>query len=121
MQKCLSILLCKCPKCWKGHLFYPIKNENIISKWFKMRDYCEICQLKYEIEVGFFYGAMYVAYGITVTWGVFIFLMLWTFTNNHKNPFFYTGTTALFIVLFSPLTYRLSRSLWLHFFIQKKQ
>ena len=115
-SKILAILCCKCPKCWKGNLFYPI---NQVKIFFKMRTKCPNCEFKYEIEVGFFYGAMYAAYGLTVAWGIISFLLLWLFTGI-KNPFFYMTAIPIIIFLLTPLSYRLSRSLWLHIFIQKK-
>ena len=36
---------------------------------------CSHCNLKYEIEPGFFYGAMYVSYALAIGLGCFLFIL----------------------------------------------
>jgi len=55
-----SIAKIKCPQCHEGQFLvshpYDLKNLGDV------RTECNVCQLKYEREPGFFYGAMYVSY-----------------------------------------------------------
>jgi hypothetical protein len=44
---------------------YLDKNPLHLNKILKMHDNCH-CGLKYQIEPSFFYGAMYVSYGLNV-------------------------------------------------------
>jgi hypothetical protein len=75
---------------------------------------CSCCNELYEREPGYFYGAMYVSYGLMVGW----FILTWA-----ANTFIVeAGTTAYLIflsttvVLFTPLTFRFSRLLWMNMF-----
>ena len=64
----LAALEGKCPRCRKGDMFqYPLYK---ISKFHKVHDNCPHCGMQYEIEPGFFYGAMYVSYAPSV--GIFL-------------------------------------------------
>jgi hypothetical protein len=68
-QKLYSILFNKCPRChesnfWKVPYFF----EGFRKLWvadFQMHDKCEVCGLKYELEPGFWWGAMYLAYAFS--------------------------------------------------------
>jgi hypothetical protein len=40
-----------------------------------MHDNCSHCGLKYQIEPSFFYGAMYVSYGLNVAVGIAAFII----------------------------------------------
>src|SRR5690625_7536212 len=65
IDKALSILQCKCPSCLKGKMFrYP--GNPLLFKIPKMSEYCAQCKHKFEIEPGFFFGAMYVSYAFAV-------------------------------------------------------
>lgn len=79
---------------------------------------CPNCQFHFEIEVGFFYGAMYAAYGFTVLFGILTVMVL--FFSGIKAAFWYFLCTPIVILLTTPISFRLSRSLWVHLFIKKK-
>ncbi|MDB4196511.1 DUF983 domain-containing protein, partial [Flavobacteriaceae bacterium] len=66
-SKSYSIFYNKCPKCHCGKFWH--KNNpylNIFKDNNLSNDHCEQCKFKYEIEPGFWFGAMYVSYGIAV-------------------------------------------------------
>ncbi len=81
-----------------------------------MRDRCGLCDLKYEREPGFFYGAMFVSYGISgwlfliIGFGL-AFGLGWSLTAT-------IITVAILTVAIHNQVYRLSRSIWLHFFVK---
>ena len=50
--KLSSILKCKCPTCRTGEVFTdPATSWN---NYNKMHEYCPVCGLRYELEIGFF-------------------------------------------------------------------
>jgi uncharacterized protein (DUF983 family) len=50
-----ALRLC-CPRCGRARLF---------DSWFRMRDPCPACGLRYEREQGYFVGSIYVNYALT--------------------------------------------------------
>jgi hypothetical protein len=67
------------------------------------------------IEPSFFYGAMYVNYGITVAISISTFLLAKLIFNGSLLQAF----AAIFIALIvlAPVNLRLSRIIWIHMFI----
>src|SRR5256885_11210937 len=115
----LSTLSCNCPRCRKGKLF---KNSISISfkKNMEMNKYCPVCGQPTEIEVGFYYGTGYVSYVLTVGLSLVTFAV-WYVTigmSVDDNRFFYwLGFNAILLVLMQPYLMRLSRTIWLSFFV----
>ena len=72
-SKLNSILTGSCPRC-QNESMYLDKNPLHFSKLLKMKEKCSHCSLKYLIEPSFFYGAMYVSYGLNVALGVAAFI-----------------------------------------------
>ena len=67
------------------------------------------------IEPSFFYGAMYINYGITVAISVTVFLIAKLgFQLNLLNSFF---TVLAALIITAPLNLRLSRILWINMFV----
>lgn len=105
----------KCPRCHKGKIF---ENNNPYS--FKnaltMSDSCSECNLKYEREPGFFYGALYVSYalmsGIFIAW--FVSDLLWI----HMEAVTLAIIVMLTMLFLFPVVYRTARILWLNFFVR---
>ena len=65
----VHILNNDCPHC----LIRKVFNEKSIFFNFgfpKMNEYCFHCNYKFEKEPGYFFGAMYVNYGLTVAQGI---------------------------------------------------
>ena len=75
--KLYSIFNNKCPRCQEGN-FFENNNPYNLKKVMKMNEHCPICDLKYQIEPSFFYGAMYVSYGLTVGISIITFLILYS-------------------------------------------
>jgi Protein of unknown function (DUF983) len=103
----------KCPRCHRGRVFIN-SNPYSIKNGLTMNKYCPRCHLKYEREVGYFYGAMYVSYAIQVMCLAILFTLslLWW----HLEPFILIimiiGTTSSIF----PITFRCSRIAWIAFF-----
>jgi uncharacterized protein (DUF983 family) len=114
-EKSYSVLKGKCPRCHEGDFFaYPFTFHP--SKITKLHKNCPNCGLKYMIEPSFFYGAMYVNYGLTVAIGVTTFILLKVILSSTLLQAF----IAVFIVLIllAPINLRLSRILWINMFVK---
>ena len=82
---------------------------------------CPVCGQRTEIEVGFYYGTGYVSYALTVGLSLISFV-LWFMTigmSVEDNRFFYwLIANAVILVLMQPYLMRLSRTIWLSFFVR---
>jgi uncharacterized protein (DUF983 family) len=72
--KLYSILTGSCPKCHEESM-YVDKNPYHLGTLFKMEERCSHCQTKYKLEPSFFYGAMYVSYGVGIAFAVAAFVI----------------------------------------------
>ena len=95
-------LCLRCPRCGTRSLF---------RTWFTMHTHCFACQLRFEREQGYFLGAMYINYGVTVVLALIgsFALEWWTTVSLAQQLGLWIGFGSLFPVLF----FRHSRGLWL--------
>lgn len=109
-----SILTGSCPKCQEESM-YVEKNPYKLSTLYKMNETCSHCKTRYQIEPSFFYGAMYVGYGLTVAIGAAIFVIL--------NVIFGIAVLTTFIsiiigiLLLTPVTSRTARNIYINMFV----
>ncbi len=114
-NKLYSILTGSCPKCHQESM-YPNKNPYAITQLFSMHERCSHCGTKYKIEPSFFYGSMYVSYGVGVAFAVAAFVIAFLFLGaSLVNTFI---AIVLTLVVFLPVIIRLSRNIWINFFIK---
>jgi uncharacterized protein (DUF983 family) len=112
--KLYSILFNKCPRCNEGD-FLEEKNILKINKAFKVKEHCPNCGLKYMREPSFFYGAMYVNYGLSVGVAIITFIISYLgFGLTLKQSFL---PIILAIIATSPFAVRWSRIIWINIFI----
>ena len=103
----------KCPRCHQGNVF--ISNKVFDLKNFdKMNEKCSHCDLKFEKESGFFYGAMFVSYALMVAW--FITTWVLNIILFKLSTYSYLGFVFLISILLSTITFRTSRLIWISFF-----
>ena len=97
-------LCLRCPRCGARSLF---------RTWFTMHARCFVCQLRFEREQGYFLGAMYINYGVTVVLALIgsFTLEWWTTVSLAQQLTLWVGFGVLFPVVF----FRHSRGLWLGF------
>ena len=113
-SKLNSILTGSCPRC-QNESMYLDKNPLHFSKMLKMNEKCSHCGLKYQIEPSFFYGAMYVSYGLNVALGVAAFVISYLiFDSSIKTAFI--AIIISNVVLF-PFVLRWSRNIYINMFI----
>ena len=109
-----SILTGSCPKCQEESM-YVVKNPYKLNTIYKMNKTCSHCETRYEIEPSFFYGAMYVSYGLTIAIGVAFFVIAKLILGlNIKTTFI---VLSIGIVLLMPITARLARNIYINMFI----
>lgn len=113
-SKLNSILTGSCPRC-QNESMYLEKNPLHFSKILKMNEKCGHCGLKYQIEPSFFYGAMYVSYGLNVALSIAAFIVSYViFKSSIKVSFIYIFITN--VVLF-PFVLRWSRNIYINMFV----
>ncbi|MDP2187199.1 MAG: DUF983 domain-containing protein [Sphingobacteriaceae bacterium] len=104
---------CRCPQCRTGAMFkYPALH---LHKATAMHETCPHCGFKFEIEPGFFWGAMYISYAFGVAISV-IFGVLANYLFNDPEIWVYMVMIFTPLLLVSPLSMRYSRVLMLYFF-----
>ena len=112
-SKLRAILEAKCPKCWEGNMFmFPISN---FRKFSHMHTHCPHCNLRFEVEPGFFIGAMYVSYAMSLVILFVTSVLIYTIFNNPEFHFYVIGI-PLTVLSLLPIMYRYSRVLFLHLF-----
>ncbi len=70
--------------------------------------------MRFEIEPGYFYAAMYVSYAIVVGEMLTIWMLTYYITGNDKSPWLYITTILISILLLTPANFRYSRVILLH-------
>jgi hypothetical protein len=103
----------KCPRCHSAPVFKK-SNPYAFSKMFQVHERCGSCDLKFEKEPSFFYGAMYVSYALTSGWFIVWFILYLTVLE--MDTLLFAILVSVSIIALSPITLRLSRMLWLNFF-----
>ena len=114
-SKLYSILTGTCPKCHEESM-YIVKNSYILSKVFDMHEKCGHCNQKYKIEPSFFFGAMFVSYGLGVLIGIVAFLVSYFGFQTNLKTCFVSILVSLTILM--PVIMRISRNIWINFFIR---
>jgi uncharacterized protein (DUF983 family) len=117
-NKLYSILTGTCPKCHQESM-YKDPNRYNVGAIFDMHERCSHCGTKYKIEPSFFYGAMYVSYGVGIAFAVAAFVISFLFLNTTLLTAFLVIVGTL--ILFMPVIIRISRNIWINFFIHFDQ
>jgi len=94
----------RCPRCGARSLF---------RTGLTMYERCARCRLRFEREQGYFIGAMYISYGVTVILALigFVALEYWTALSLTQQLVLWIVFATGFPVLF----FRQSRGVWLGF------
>src|SRR5690554_438849 len=114
-SKVYSIVNCKCPKCHSGNMF-PEGTLYHPTKFSKMNPKCEVCGESFEPEPGFYFGSMFVSYGINTAFFI-AFWILSSFIIKDLSITQLLGLLFLVVVGLLPITFRLSRSIWINCFV----
>ena len=113
-SKIFSILNNKCPKCHEGDFF--VSSSYFLKPGFlKMNKKCAVCDESFEKETGYYFGAMYVSYGLTVFFGIIWYLFFSVILNFSVLAFLLSF--SLLLILFLPFFFQLSRLIWINIFV----
>ena len=115
-----SVLTNCCPRCREGKLFTS-SNPYDLRTTMRMPEHCPVCGQPFELQTGFYFGTGYVSYGIVV-FACAISFMIWFLTigfSLHDNRlYWWLGINAVLMFMIQPLVQRLSRSIWIAFFVR---
>jgi uncharacterized protein (DUF983 family) len=112
--KIYSVLGNKCPHCHQGN-FFVSNNPYNLKTFHVMHNECPVCNEDFKKEPGFYYGAMYMSYSLTVAVAV-----LWAIALNVLNmyePFTYVVSFAVLIIALFPIMYRSARLGYINVFV----
>lgn len=112
----------KCPRCREGNLF-EVANAYTYGKILKMNETCPVCGQPTEIEVGFYYGTAYVSYAMTVAFSISTFVAWWvllgfSLADGDMRVLYWGITNAVLMIALQPVFMRLSRSVWISWFVK---
>jgi uncharacterized protein (DUF983 family) len=116
----LSILQNRCPRCRRGRM-YQYTNTYDLKNFMKMNDHCPVCGQPLDMEPGFYYGTNMISYALAILLSMLTFFLWWGFIGfslSDKRFFWWIGLNALLLVLLQPPLMRLSRTIWLAFFVK---
>ncbi|HZJ37388.1 MAG TPA: DUF983 domain-containing protein [Gillisia sp.] len=116
--KIYSILTGTCPVCQEESM-YKEPNPYKLRTIFKMHERCSHCHTKYKIEPSFFFGAMYVSYGLGVAIAVAAFIVVYLFFGGGLMATF-IGIIGTLVVLM-PIIVRVSRNIWINLFLNYRK
>lgn len=85
-----------------------------MNKAFKVKEHCSNCGLKYMREPSFYYGAMYVSYGLSVGVAIITFIISYLGFNLTLKQSFLPIIIA--IIISAPFSARWSRIIWANIF-----
>jgi uncharacterized protein (DUF983 family) len=100
-----AALRLRCPRCRKGRVFHGS---------FAMNTTCPVCGLRFEREPGYFLGAMYFSYFLSIPLiGALLLFWLWLWRGlAWEWQVLLAGLSA---IPFAPWLFRISRVLWIYF------
>ncbi|MGV3528121.1 MAG: DUF983 domain-containing protein [Flavisolibacter sp.] len=114
-----ALLKLKCPRCREGDMF--VKKSSYSKGLMKMNEKCPVCGQPMEIEPSFYYGTGYVSYALAVAVSVSTFVAWWVligFSFRDNRFFWWIGVNAFLLIALQPYLMRLSRTIWLAFFVK---
>jgi uncharacterized protein (DUF983 family) len=88
-----------------------------MDKFFRMPETCDQCGQKFELEPAFYYGAMYVSYGVGIAWMVSVFvafMVLYPSFSIHV----YMVSSILSLLVLTPFFFKFSRAVWINLFVK---
>jgi uncharacterized protein (DUF983 family) len=92
----------RCPRCGRAPLF---------TSLFRMAPRCAVCGLLFERETGYFIGAIYINYGLTVGLAMAGYFLLQAWLA--PPPIWQVVVWGAFVILFPLWSFRYSKALWL--------
>lgn len=114
LTKFQAFVRSKCPRCRQGDIF---SGNAYAFRLQKTNENCPVCNLKFEREPGFFYVAMFVSYAMSVAEIISTAVAAYVLglALVYENLWYFVGLIFLGVLIASPVNYRYSRVILLHF------
>jgi ribosomal protein S27AE len=122
----LTVLTHCCPSCGQASIY---KKPSVYT-WSElggMHKECPKCGINLVPETGFYFGAAYVSWALTVALWVSVLVALkvldalgWIEFGFLTHPVTFLTTGGVVTILVFPYLFRLSRSIWAYMFIRKQ-
>ena len=116
----LRLLQCKCARCRRGDMF-PYKNPYDLKHTMTMNERCPVCGQPLDMEPGFYYGTNMISYALAVLICIVTFFTWWLtigFSLQDSRFFWWIGINGFLLVALQPPLMRISRAVWLYFFVR---
>lgn len=110
-----GILTMRCPKCREGKMF-PGRTR-YTGRFMRMNESCSYCGQSFTPEPGYYFGAMFVSYALNAAYFIAAWVTLRIIMDEIPVSLIIGVITSLVIVLL-PVTFRLSRVLWIYIFVR---
>ncbi len=102
VNKLLSIIRLRCPRCATGRVF---------ASLFGMNRQCPLCGLEFEREQGYFVGAMYFGYALSIAEVLPVIVAMLLLGFGAAAIYL---TSGLMLLVSAPFLFRYSRVLWMY-------
>ena len=106
-----SVVKNKCPNCLEGN-FFICDNAYNLRKFELMNNKCPICRMDFRQEPGFYFGAAIMSYVLQA--GLMLLTYLFLQVIIEINFWYFVAAFTLELILLLPLTFRISRLLWIN-------
>ena len=86
-----------------------------------MPEHCPVCGQAFELETGFYFGTGYVSYGLSVVLLGLSFALWYLFLGisvYDNSIYWWLGVSSGLLLALQPVLQRLSRSIWIAFFVR---
>jgi uncharacterized protein (DUF983 family) len=113
-KKTYSIIHLKCPRCQEGDLFVA-RNAYNLKRMLEMPGTCPVCKQNFEMEPGFYSGALWVSFPIIVLIAIPFYLVM-DFILGLSFEWM-AFIMAVYILGLQPLVMRYSRAIWINVFV----
>jgi len=116
----VSILQNKCPRCRRGDM-YQFKGAFRIKGLMKMNERCPICGQPLNMEPGFYYGTNMTSYVLAILVSIisfFLWILIIGVSLQDSRFFWWIGFNAVLLLALQPPIMRISRTVWLTFFVK---
>jgi hypothetical protein len=92
-----------------------------LKKTLAMKEKCDVCAQPFELEPGFWYGTGYVSYALSIVYLAVTFVAWWViigFSVDDNRFFVWMAFAVISLIILQPWLMRLSRSMYLYFFVK---
>ena len=97
-----------CPRCHAGAIY----RRSLFRGWLDIHERCPVCGLKFEREQGYYLGAMYFSYALSVPPVCLLVLVIWLITHWRLDRVVVAAFIA-YLPAVLPMA-RFCRIVWIH-------